>query len=45
MASIAFSIVGVKNPVLIGATAGVANIIPYFGPFMGGALAALSVSD
>jgi len=43
MASIAFSIVGVKNPVLIGATAGVANIIPYFGPFMGGALAALSV--
>ncbi len=43
MASIAFSVVGVKNPVLIGATAGVANIIPYFGPFMGGALAALSV--
>ncbi|MDD4309281.1 MAG: AI-2E family transporter [Candidatus Cloacimonetes bacterium] len=43
MASIAFSIVGISNPVLIGATAGVANIIPYFGPFMGGALAALSV--
>ncbi len=43
MASIAFGIVGVRNPVLIGATAGVANIIPYFGPFMGGALAALSV--
>jgi len=43
MASIAFSIVGVSNPVLIGATAGVANIIPYFGPFLGGALAALSV--
>lgn len=43
MASIAFSIVGVKNPILIGATAGVANIIPYFGPFLGGSLAALSV--
>ncbi len=43
MATIAFSIVGVKNPLLIGATAGVANIIPYFGPFLGGALAALSV--
>ncbi|MDD2229106.1 MAG: AI-2E family transporter [Candidatus Cloacimonetes bacterium] len=43
MASIAFGIVGVPNPVLIGATAGVANIIPYFGPFMGGALAALTL--
>lgn len=43
MASIAFGIVGVPNPVLIGATAGVANIIPYFGPFMGGALAAITV--
>lgn len=43
MASIAFGIVGIKNPVLIGATAGVANIIPYFGPFMGGALAAFTV--
>ena len=43
MASIAFSIVGVRNPILIGATAGVANIIPYFGPFMGGSLAALVV--
>jgi predicted PurR-regulated permease PerM len=43
MASIALGIVGVRNPVLIGATAGVANIIPYFGPFMGGALAVLTV--
>ncbi len=43
MASMAFTIVGVPNPVLIGATAGVANIIPYFGPFTGGALAALSL--
>jgi len=43
MSSMALTFVGVPNPVLIGATAGVANIIPYFGPFMGGALAALSV--
>jgi predicted PurR-regulated permease PerM len=43
MASLAFGIVGVPNSVLIGATAGVANIIPYFGPFMGGALAALTL--
>lgn len=43
MASIALSIVGVSNPILIGITAGVANIIPYFGPFMGGALAALTM--
>lgn len=43
MATIAFSIVGVRNPLLIGATAGVANIIPYFGPFLGGSLAALTV--
>lgn len=42
MASVAFTIVGVPNSLLIGATAGVANIIPYFGPFTGGALAALS---
>lgn len=43
MASSALSIVGVSNPVLIGITAGVANIIPYFGPFFGGALAVISV--
>jgi predicted PurR-regulated permease PerM len=43
MASIAFGIVGVRNPVLIGATAGVANVIPYFGPIMGVALAAMSI--
>ncbi|HNQ44170.1 MAG TPA: AI-2E family transporter, partial [Candidatus Cloacimonadota bacterium] len=43
LASIALTIVGVSNPILIGITAGVANIIPYFGPFMGGALAALTV--
>lgn len=43
MASVALSIVGVSNPVLIGITAGVANIIPYFGPFFGGALAVFTV--
>ena len=43
MASVALSIVGVSNPVLIGISAGVANIIPYFGPFFGGALAVFTV--
>lgn len=43
MASIALSIVGVSNPVLIGVSAGVTNIIPYFGPFFAGALAVLTV--
>lgn len=43
LASTALTIVGVPNSVLIGATAGVANIIPYFGPFLGGALAVVTV--
>jgi predicted PurR-regulated permease PerM len=43
MASIAFSIVGVSYPILIGATAGVANVIPYFGPIVGVAMAATSI--
>ncbi|MCK9556708.1 MAG: AI-2E family transporter [Candidatus Cloacimonetes bacterium] len=43
MASTALSIVGVSNPVLIGISAGFANIIPYFGPFFGGALAVFTV--
>lgn len=43
MASTALGIVGVSNPVLIGISAGVANIIPYFGPFFGGALAVVTV--
>nr|MDK2851420.1 hypothetical protein [Candidatus Cloacimonadota bacterium] len=43
LASIALQIVGVSNPVLIGISAGVANIIPYFGPFFGGALAVVTV--
>ncbi len=43
LASTALTIVGVPNSALIGATAGVANIIPYFGPFLGGALAVATV--
>ncbi len=43
MASVALSIVGVKNAVLIGIVAGIANIIPYFGPFMGTAVAIATV--
>ncbi len=43
MSSIALSIVGVSNPILIGISAGVANIIPYFGPFFAGALAVVTV--
>ena len=43
LASTALTIVGVPYSILIGATAGVANIIPYFGPFLGGALAVVTV--
>lgn len=43
MASVALSIVGVKNAVLIGMIAGVANIIPYFGPFIGTMVAIISI--
>lgn len=39
MVIVALSMIGVRNSVLIGVTAGVANIIPYFGPFIGAALA------
>lgn len=43
MVSIALSAIGVPNAILIGVVAGVANIIPYFGPFMGGGVAVLNV--
>jgi predicted PurR-regulated permease PerM len=43
MVSASLSIVGVPYAVLIGVTAGVANIIPYFGPFTGGAVAVLVI--
>ncbi|NLO44373.1 MAG: AI-2E family transporter [Candidatus Cloacimonetes bacterium] len=39
MTTVALTIVGISNPVLIGIAAGIANIIPYFGPFFAGALA------
>ncbi len=43
MVSVALSIVRVPYSVLIGITAGVANIIPYFGPLSGAAIAALVI--
>jgi len=43
MSSIALSIVGINYAVLIGMTAGVANVIPYFGPMLGFAIAILSI--
>ncbi|HNZ06827.1 MAG TPA: AI-2E family transporter [Candidatus Cloacimonadota bacterium] len=43
MVSIALTAIGVPNAVLIGVVAGVANIIPYFGPFMGAGVAILTV--
>ncbi len=43
MATIAFSIAGVPYPFLVGAIAGLANIIPYFGPFSGWAVSALAI--
>lgn len=39
MTTVALTIVGVSNPVLIGISAGIANIIPYFGPFFAAVLA------
>ncbi|HHV37306.1 MAG TPA: AI-2E family transporter [Candidatus Cloacimonetes bacterium] len=39
MTTVALTIVGISNPILIGISAGLANIIPYFGPFFAGALA------
>jgi len=43
MVSVALSAIGVPNAILIGVVAGVANIIPYFGPFMGAGVAVLNV--
>lgn len=41
LASIALLILGVDYPILIGFITGVLNIIPYFGPFVGGLLAVI----
>lgn len=43
MVTIALTIVGVRNSVLIGVIAGIANIVPYFGPLIGAAVAILTV--
>ncbi|MDP2172802.1 MAG: AI-2E family transporter [Candidatus Cloacimonadaceae bacterium] len=43
MVSLALSFLGISNAVLIGITAGVANIIPYFGPLIGVAIAVLTI--
>ncbi|MDZ4182795.1 MAG: AI-2E family transporter [Candidatus Cloacimonadaceae bacterium] len=43
MVSIALSLLGVSYAVLIGITAGVANIIPYFGPMIGVSVAILTI--
>ena len=42
IASIGLTIVGVKNPILIGVFAGVTNIIPYLGPVLGASFGILS---
>jgi predicted PurR-regulated permease PerM len=43
LASIVLTIIGVKYSVLIGTLAGIANVIPYLGPWMGIIFAVLSV--
>lgn len=43
MASIALSIVGVPYSILIGIIAGITNVIPYIGPWIGGGLAVLAI--
>ena len=39
--SILFAIVGLPSPMLFGLICGVTNIIPYIGPWVGGAIAAI----
>lgn len=43
MSTIALSIVGVPYAIVIGAIAGITNIIPYIGPWIGGIIAAIVV--
>ena len=40
LAIAALMIVGVRSALVLGLLVGVLNMIPYFGPFIGGALAA-----
>lgn len=41
VSAIAFSIMGLKAPILLGLICGVTNIIPYIGPFIGGVIASI----
>jgi predicted PurR-regulated permease PerM len=43
LASIVLTVLGVPYAVLIGFSAGFANIIPYFGPWLGGLFAVISI--
>ncbi len=43
MSTLVLSIVGVPYAVVIGAIAGITNIIPYIGPWLGGGIAALVI--
>ncbi len=43
LASAALTMLGVPYSILIGYSAGIANIIPYFGPWLGGFFAVLSI--
>jgi predicted PurR-regulated permease PerM len=43
LAAIAFSILGIEYAILIGFLAGLANVIPYFGPIMGVFFAVVSI--
>lgn len=41
ISTIAFAIIGIQSPVLFGLFCGITNIIPYIGPYIGGAPAVL----
>lgn len=41
MCAVAYTIIGIPNPAALGGIAGVLNIIPVVGPWLGGAMAAL----
>lgn len=41
ISTIAFAIIGVQSPVLFGLFCGITNVIPYIGPYIGGAPAVL----
>ncbi|MGI6330123.1 MAG: AI-2E family transporter [Bacilli bacterium] len=41
VSSVIFSLIGVKTPLLLGLICGLTNVIPYIGPFIGGAIATI----